>query len=320
MRAIILVSAVSVILVAACAGDPVPALTGSGSGAGAGTGATSGNTGVGGSTGTNTGPSTTATTGTGGQDGRAFFEANVSPFLDDGVTGAACATCHSSQYADPYAAPDFLGSSPTTFYDFLVGEIEYVNANPSSSKFLTRGLHTGPAFTAPQAQLVTQWLEIEALKFQPPATTTSATGTGGGTPTGATGEELLQQFSDCMTIDDWTANGMQNVALNGTITNGPCYMCHQSGVGANFMTDPANGASLADGFEFESNMPFLQNLVTYAVDPQTGQATGIVQSHRWVDKGGEGTSHPKYILAPQNLAAIDNWFTVVNTKCFPPGM
>jgi mono/diheme cytochrome c family protein len=310
MRAIILVSAASVILVAACAGQPVddinPYATGS---TAASSGAGGATTGVGpgpGSSGAN------MTTGSSGPDGRAFFEMNVSPFLDDQVTGAACANCHSSQYADPYAAPDFLGSSPATFYDFLVGDILYVNATPASSKFLTRGLHTGPAFTGPQAQLVTEWLEIEALRFVEPGTTSSSTGMP--PPPGLTGEELLEQFSNCMTLDDWVATGMEQVALNGTLQNGNCYTCHESGVGANYMINPISQAAIADGFNLQKNMPFLQNLVTYEVDPVTGQATSVVQSYRLVDKGGEGTAHPKYLLNAQYKANLDAWFELVNGK------
>lgn len=309
MRAIILVSAVSVMLVAACAGDPVPAISSSGTGTGAGSGTGPG-TGVGGGTGVTTGTGMTSTTATGSADGRAFFEANVSPIFNNGTAGQLCASCHSSEFADTTAGPDFLGASQAAYYDTLVANIVYVNADPGSSRILTRGAHLGPALTAPQAALVTEWLDIESLRFLPMGTG----GGGGAPPTGLTGAELLQEFSDCTTLEDWTASGMPDIALNGTITNGPCYACHQSGAEANYMTDPANQASLIDGFEFQRKMPFLGNLVTFAVDPVTGQATGVVQSYRWPDHGDEPGTHPKYLLAPQNVAALDNWFALVSAK------
>lgn len=311
MRAIILVSAVSVMLVAACAGDPPPYLD-STSGAGAGTGTATG-VGAGTSTGTTTGTGMTTTTGTGSVDGRAFFDANVSPILNNGTAGQLCASCHSSEFPDTTAGPDFLGASAATYYNMLVGNIVYVNADPQSSRVVTRGLHLGPAFTPDQLALVTEWLEIEALRFAPMPT--GAGGAGGGPPpTGLTGAELLQEFSDCMTLDDWTASGMPDVALNGTITAGACYSCHQVGLGENFMTDPGSQASLIEGFELEKNMPFLGNLVTFAVDPVTGQATSVVQSYRWQDHGDDPGTHPQYLMAPQNVAAIDNWFALVSAK------
>ena len=311
MRAIILVAAVSVVLVAACAGDPPPYLASTtGAGAGSGTG-----TGVGPATGTGgaTGATTGATTGTGSVDGRAFFEANVSPILNNGMAGQLCASCHSSEFPDETAGPDFLGASSAAYYDTLVGNIVYVNADPQSSRIVTRGLHSGPAFTAPQLALVTEWLEIEALRFAPMPT--GAGGAGGGPPpTGLSGAELLQEFSDCMTLEDWTASGMPDVALTVTLTQGPCYACHQSGSGENFMTDPGSQASLVEGFELEKNMPFLGNLVTFAVDQTTGQATEVVQSYRWQDHGDDSDIHPQYFLASQNVAAIDNWFALVSAK------
>jgi hypothetical protein len=311
MCAIIFVLVVLVMLVAACVGDPAQTLSSSGAGTGAGAG-TPTSTGVGPGTGPGTGPATGPSTGPGGPNGRAFFDENVSPILNNGTAGALCASCHSSEFPDTTAGPDFLGTATTTYYDSLVANVVYVNATPASSRLLTRGQHLGPAFTAPQAALVTEWLEIEALRFAPMGT--GGAGGGGVPPTGLTGAELLQEFSDCMTLNDWITTGMPDVALNGTLTQGACYSCHQSGIGENFMTDPANEASLNDGFALERNMPFLQNLVTFAVDPVTGQATSVVQSYRWQDHGDEPGTHPKYLMAVQNVAAIDNWFTVVSAK------
>ncbi len=310
MRTVVLAFAASISLFAACAGDPPGALTSS-----AGTSGDPGGT-TGGMT---TGGTGSSTTGGGGNPAKDYFDANVKPFLDDGATGAVCAECHSSAYTDAYDAPDFLGASPDQFYDSLVGDIAYVNADPGNSTFLNRGLHTGPAFTAAQHDAVEAWLVMEAEARFGGGSSSSSGSTTGGQPPGPTGEELVTQFGQCMTLDDWTATGMHMVATQGTLADGPCHKCHQSGVGANYMTSPASQASILDGFEAMRTMAPILALVKWTVDPQSGQVTGLEQSYRWRDKGGEGTAHPKYVMSPQNLDAMDAWFDLVNSKCFGGG-
>ena len=214
----------ALVLLSACAGQPLPDLSDP-SGAASSVGSTS---------------ASSSTTGGGGSDARQFFEDNVSP-----IAFAACASCHSAAEDDPYSAPDFLGGSPDEYYEMLTGNIDFVNADPGTSQFLTKGKHTGPAFTADESDLVEHWLAMEAYeRFE------GGTGEGGGgegPPPGPTGEEATEAFGDCMTFDDWTAAGMPDVGSQGTLADGPCHKCHQSGVGANYMTSSANEASNASG-------------------------------------------------------------------------
>lgn len=287
-------------LVVACAGTTPPSTIDDSSSSSGGTG------GAGGGLTT----STTTSTSTGStQDGRAYFEENVSPIAD-----AACASCHSSAYSDAYAAPDFLGGSAAEYYDALVANVKYVNASPQSSVFLKKGLHTGPAFSTGEAVLVETWLAIEAEARFGGGNTTSSTSSGNQPPTGPTAEEGMAAFGDCMTLEDWTASGIQMVAAQSTLTDGPCHKCHQSGSGANYMTSPATDASVLDGFEASRYGAPAQKLITWTLDPNTGAFTDIVQSHRWYDKGSEGSAHPKYVLTTQYVDAIDAWFDLAYAK------
>jgi hypothetical protein len=306
MRTFALAFGVSISLVAACASPPPGELTSS-------SGATSGGT-TGNSSG-DPGGTGSSTTG-GGTTAREYFDANIKPFLDNG-TGSICAECHSSQYTDAFEAPDFLGASPDQFYDSLVGDINYVNADPGSSKFLL--IHATPVtYTADQHDKVETWLQMEADdRFGGSGSTTGGT-TGGGDP-GPTGEELVAEFGACMTLADWTGTGMHMVSAQGTLADGPCHKCHGSGVGSNYMTSPIGDASINEGFEANTHLPFIPRLVTWTIDPDTGKVTGLVQSYRWRDKGGEGTAHPKYVMTQLNLDAMDAWFNLVNDKCFGGG-
>jgi cytochrome c553 len=303
MRATHTLLLIALPLVAACAGTTPTSVddgsTGSGAGGAGGAGATT----------TSAQATTSASTG-GGQDGRAYFEANVSPIAD-----AACASCHSSEFTDAYGSPDFLGGAADEYYDNLVGNVKYVNASPDSSVFLKKGLHTGPAFTAGEAELVETWLAIEAeARFGGGSTSATSSTSSGGNPTGPTAEEGMQAFGDCMTLEDWKTSGIQLVGAQSTLADGVCHKCHASGTAANYMTSTISEAAILDGFE---NMRYgapLQKLVTWTLDPTTGAFTDIVQSYRWQDKGGEGSGHPKYVLTPQYSDAIDAWFDLAYAK------
>ncbi|MCC6558108.1 MAG: hypothetical protein IT372_34605 [Polyangiaceae bacterium] len=287
MRALTLVLAASCAWVAACAQETPGGLLEGAGGSGAGTSTTS----------------TSSTPTTGSEDARTYFEANVRPILEQ-----SCAGCHSSASADETGGPDFLGGSAAEYYDRLTAEPRYVSSDPGSSLLLTRGLHTGPALDpATQYPVVERWLELEA-----PARS------GGGGFEGPTGEELLDKLSACMTLDDWIAKGMATVALQPTLTGTPCHACHQSGTGANYMTNDSTPSSIQDGFDRERPRPFLLNLVSYEIvsTPTGGQKAQLVQSHRWRDKGISGGLHPKYVFVDQQ-PKLDAWFdAVIGGQCF----
>jgi cytochrome c553 len=305
MRPAVVAASSLVLALVACGSDP-PGVLDPTSGAGAGsTGAGAGGpgSGAGGPGSTGSGPNAQAV--------RDFFEQNVAPILDDGA-GNVCASCHASQFNAYPGAPHFMGGSPAAYYDTLVAAPIYVNAAPGNSKLITQGLHEGPAFTETQEPTVIEWLEMEAaLRFGDPSGSSSS----GGTVGGPTGEELLAQFAACMTLEDWTATGMHMVANQPNSAKSNCYGCHNVGTSANYMANPLDTAAVADSFEHMKQPTPLTKLVTYEVDATTGQATKLVQSYRWQDKGLPPTLHPKYILDDPYLESIDNWFAVTLEKC-----
>ena len=304
--AVLLVSSLTLALVA-CASDPPGTLdpTGSSEGTGAGSGTGGPGSGAGGPGSTGSGPDAEAA--------RAFFEAKVKPILDDGA-GNVCAACHASNYnggGQNYpGAPLFMGAGPNAYYDTLVAAPIYVNAAPGNSKLVTQGLHEGPAFSAAQEALVIEWLEMEAaIRFGDPMSTS------GGPVVDATGEEMLLEFAGCMTLEDWTATGMHMVANQPNSAKSNCFGCHDKGTAANYMANPGDQAAVADAFEHMKAKVPLTKLVTYEVDATTGQATKLVQSYRWADKGKAPTLHPKYLLDPIHQQAIDEWFALTLGNC-----
>jgi hypothetical protein len=300
MRALALVLATScAALVAACAPqDPTPIGSGGASG---GSGATG--------TGSNTGTGAGAGSGTGsgvdpGTDPMAFFDEKVKPIL-----AQMCDSCHAEKAVDQTGGPDFLGVTQEDYYAKLVAESRFVSAVPEQSYLLTKGAHLGPAFAADQYAIVLQWLQLEAAQD---------TGGGGGVFEGPTGVELIEKFAGCMTLEQWTENEMQTVALQPTQPGTPCASCHASGTGANYMTNPNTEAGIEEGFINMSEPPLVERLVTFDVvtGPNGNQHAEIVQSYRWRDKGNDGSAHPKYVFQDQQ-PKLDAWFNaVITSDCF----
>ncbi len=302
--ALVVLSSLAVAL-AACTSDPPTTLDpGDGSGAsgnGAGNGAGSGTPGSTGS-------------GADAQAARDYFEQNVSPIMDGDSFGNACASCHASHFAAYPGAPHFMGGAKDEYYQQITQNTLYVNAAPGNSKLLTQGLHEGRAFTESEAATVTTWLGMEAAVRFPG----SGSGAGGGGQVGnATALEMLNEFGDAMTLEVWLETGMHEVAAQPSAGK-PCYGCHAKGTSANYMAYPPDPAAVSEAFTHMRYPTPLTKLVTYEVDATTGQATKLVQSYRWRDKGKPPTDHPKYILDPVYEEYIDNWFAITMAACGDP--
>ena len=325
MRGYVLVSAVCLSTIMACANELPGDLGGTTAGTGTTTGAQQ--------------PS----------EARAYFDANVEPIL-----AGTCADCHANS-ADVHGAPDFLGLAVDEYYDKLTTNPIMVGCDIKNSILLLKGLdpgHAGPPLTDGQHDKVMTWLSMEAEErfggsCSGPSTSTSAT-TGGGTTggggdmtggtTGAGGSDpgpitadvAMKQFGDCMTLDDWISTGMPMVANQLSDYNNndvPCYSCHNAGSGENWMPNPnlANAdTEIANAFEKMRYVYASFNLVRYTVNNQDGSFKDLVPAYRWRDKGQEGTDHPSYQLKAEYLAYYEAWFAAtyekwVNVPCYPNG-
>lgn len=302
-RALVAISLCAVAL-GACAGDPPTTLDPTGGEGAAGTGSGAGNGAGTGSTGSGPDP----------QAARDYFEQNVSPLLDGDATGNKCAICHASQFATYPGAPFFMGGAKGEYYDTIVANALYVNAAPGNSKLLTQGVHEGPPFEPSEVETITAWLEMEAEIRFPGA----GSGAGGGPGGNATGQEMLTKFGDAMTLEVWLETGMHEVAAQPNSAKSNCYGCHDKGTAGNYQANPADQAATAEAFEHMRYPTPLTKLVTYEVDASTGQATKLVQSYRWRDKGQPPTAHPKYILDPVYEESIDQWFAITMAACGEP--
>lgn len=246
-----------------------------------------------------------------------MFDREVKPLLE-----TTCADCHATP-GDPYGAPEILEAVPGDYYASLVSRKDLVGCDVENSLLLTKGLdpgHPGGALTGPQHTRVERWLTEEArerfdgvCKSSPPAAATGESGVEA--PSGAlTGMKALEQLGDCMTLADWQETKMplvaSQLARNGN-QQAPCFSCHTSGAGGNWMPDP-NGpkadTEIPDAFEKMRRPYSIFNLVRWTVHDEDGSFEDVVQSHRWRDKG-TGSEHPSYALAKEYEEYVDAWFT-----------
>src|SRR5262245_41069366 len=83
-----------------------------------------------------------------GAAARQFFIDKVYPSMEP-----TCAKCHAT---GERGAPVFMASGGPATYTALEGATGLI-ADPSSSPLIQHGLHSGPALTSNQGDLMTQW-------------------------------------------------------------------------------------------------------------------------------------------------------------------
>jgi MYXO-CTERM domain-containing protein len=220
----------------------------------------------------------------------AIFDANVK-----GILQSRCADCHETG-----GTPDLLGSGPDAYYNALIGNPTMVPAVPENSLLLVKGEHAGPAFTASEAQVVTQWLLAEAAERGLQGGNTGPAGTFA--PKNLT--DALTRFGACMERATWDATyGASNAtqtARQGS-EQGQCMACHTSGTGGAFLS-----ASSGDTFEMHRLRPYVLKLVL-SQSNEDGSFKDLVPAKRHEKRGGEGGDHPAYQLTPERIQALDSF-------------
>jgi len=270
-----------------CDIDPMASSSSSSSSGGGGTGSSSG--------GSSSGGGTTA---------RQLFDANVSSLI-----GSACAICHKTAGA----AQDFTGTGPATYYQTittyqlttpLTGT--FIVYDPNSSLLVTKGAHTGRAFTAAEKATVVQWLDKERIERNIPAPSggsssggMSSGGIGGGPVVSA--NAAILGYGNCLSRTDFDATNYNNVADQNS-NQGRCYSCHATGAGGAFLSQNAD-----DTYTYTKISPYLLKV---ALPSQKADGTySMVASNRLRDKGAEPGTHAKYVLSAAREQAVEQLFS-----------
>lgn len=269
----------------------------------------------------NSGTGASGNTGnTSGVSAKDFFLETVYPALATNQTEGEtpdCASCHAT---GNLGAPPWLADNAEDSY-VAVDQPKYI-AIPDNSLLVQHGVHTGPALTLTQEDLVIEWLLLEVEER----------GLAGGTtvpgdpppPVGKTLNEALAEFAECMTLESWNLHGMDQMAGAQTGSGGPCEGCHQTGQAGTWLS-----SSNEETFDRHKDMPYIKRLVTGTINEQ-GQFETLIPANRYQDKGqapcaspsGEWC-HPKYSLPPLITAAVEGFVDETIAKwtageCTPP--
>ncbi len=210
---------------------------------------------------------------------------------------ASCASCHAAAGS---GAPVWLATNAEGSYTAITNFTPTMIAVPDNSTLILHGAHTGPGLTPDQEQKVGDWLLMEVEER-------GLAGGGTGTPPATkTLAEALDEFAACMSIDDWTAAGMDNLPNAQTGNAGACNGCHNAGDGGTYLS-----LNVDETFAKNKEFPYIKRLVTGTVD-ENGNFADLVAARRFIEKGqepcGENQNcHPKYSLPPNMVTAVESF-------------
>lgn len=222
-------------------------------------------------------------TGSGAQK---FYVEKVNGSID-----GACGECHR---AGKSGAPVFLGANALASYTAIEGFPGLLTA-PSFSPLVQKGPHSGPALTATQTELVTQWLKLEVTERKLNADP--------GTPKNL--RAAFKAFGQCMDYARWTELKLDTIGSTTTENNqGVCISCHNTGQASMWFS-----ADKDETFLKMREYPYIQRLIVGRVNKE-GLFDGLEGARRIVQKGTEAqqpqsNSHPRYNVAGEIAGNID---------------
>jgi hypothetical protein len=233
----------------------------------------------------------------GSSDAKSFFVQKVHTPLSEG-----CNKCHQTGKS---GAPVFLGGSAEASYTAIEGFPGLISA-PSFSPLIQKGVHSGPALTDTQSQIVTEWLtlEVKARKL----------GADPGAPKNL--RAAFKAFGQCMDYSRWKELKLHTIASTNTENNqGQCKSCHNYGQGSMWLAggtdNPNDEDDNAITFLKLRQFPYVQRLVVGRVTAE-GSFEGIEPARRMIDKGTESqqlqaNSHPRFSLSSDHVAALSTF-------------
>ncbi len=223
-----------------------------------------------------------------GSAAKTFYIEKVHTSVD-----TSCKECHET---GKRGAPVFFGASGEASYVAIEGFPGLI-APPSISPFVQKGVHSGPALSATQLDLVTQWLKLELSDRK--------LGSDPGAPKNL--RAAFAAFGQCMDYTRWTELKLDTLALTESDNNrGSCMACHNQGQASMWLSGD-KGETFLKLREF----PYVQRLVVGRVTAE-GSFDGIEASRRMLDKGNEAqqpqsNSHPRYALPSELAGALQTF-------------
>lgn len=227
-----------------------------------------------------------SSSGSSGGDTASGSGSAAKTFFVDKVYASVDNTCKNCHQTGKSGAPVFLGVSGGASYTAIEGFPGLISA-PSISPIVQKGVHSGPALTQTQTDLVTQWLKLELTERK--------LGADPGAPKNL--RAAFTAFGQCMDYARWTELKLNTIGATPTENNqGQCISCHNYGQASMWLS-----ADPAETFLKFRDFPYVQRLVVGRVTAD-GSFDGIEPSRRMLDKGNEAqqpqsNSHPRFALS-----------------------
>jgi hypothetical protein len=241
-----------------------------------------------------------------GEGGEGSTEAKQ--FFTDKVFDSLSTTCKECHATGKSGAPVFLGNNAEISYTAIDGFPGLI-ATPSLSPIMQKGVHSGPALTSTQEDLVKQWLTLEVTERK--------LGADPGVPKNL--RAAFKAFGNCMDYARWKELKLQTIAATDTENNqGKCRSCHNNGMASMWLSGgeeiEQNDQQVFDNantFLHLRKFPYVQRLVVGRVNAQ-GEFDGLEASRRMLDKGTEAqqpqsNSHPRFALSAELSANLQTF-------------
>jgi mono/diheme cytochrome c family protein len=180
-----------------------------------------------------------------------------------------CAQCHAT---GQFGAPNFMaaGDPKQAYQIFKTYRNGSLSAPAAINLLLNKGWHEGFEMVAAQVQAAKSWLRIEHP--------------GDDTQEGPDLYDTLKNYANCMDIEEWTLQGIDQFFAIPTADNAcTCETCHiNQAITAGFHLS----ADVNKTFSLAKIFPGVLKFVT-PVPSVTGAFAGVQQANRIVEKGRE---------------------------------
>jgi hypothetical protein len=229
---------------------------------------------------------------------RALFETTVAPMLS-----AKCVACHGGPGTSPLK---FVPADASALYDTVTSYDRLVAGfDPAGAPLYTRlvpGPHNGVSYTSDEAAALAAWLTAERDARA-----------SGGTPPPPAGESpgqassrLISEWSGCMELAAWDAEGVASAWANLRSSEGPCIRCHVNGQASMIATDDSTRM-----FDVVASDPYFL-LTFFSADVTDVASAKMVVNHdefvRVATNAPPFLEHPQF--DPQNdaMAALERFY------------
>jgi hypothetical protein len=229
---------------------------------------------------------------------RALFDDTVLPALQ-----AKCVVCHGGPGTSPLK---FLPADLTATYDTVSSYTQLVGGfDPASAPLLTRvvpGPHYDATYTPEEAAALAAWLDAERA---------ARAGGGGPPPTGGespgqASQRIIAEWSGCMELAAWDAEGVAGEWANLGSSEGPCIRCHVNGQASFIATDDS-----ARMFNVVSSDPYFL-LTFFAADvTDVANAKMVVNYDEFVRVATNAPpflEHPQFDTQNDALTALERFY------------